>query len=145
MVGRALRPAPGKERALILDHAGNSWAHGLYDFDRSWSLKGDAKRRGGKVPVRRCPKCGALIPSSATTCPECSAVFERQNRTPEEGIGDLEEVSSVALDLRAMPYREVLTWAGGDSERLRLAARARGYKPGWIWHVWRTTPREMGP
>lgn len=27
MCGRALRPAPGKERALILDHAGNVWRH----------------------------------------------------------------------------------------------------------------------
>jgi len=35
MVGRALRTAPGKRRGLILDHAGNSRRHGLYDFEHN--------------------------------------------------------------------------------------------------------------
>ena len=40
-VGRALRPSPGKDRAIILDFAGNVARHGLPDEPRAWSL--DAK------------------------------------------------------------------------------------------------------
>lgn len=57
--GRVLRPAPGKERAVILDHVGNWREHGLPDRPRVWSL---ANRRGASkkdddpdaVPVTTC-------------------------------------------------------------------------------------------
>ena len=39
-VGRALRTAPGKDRAIILDHVGNHLRHGLPDDPRDWSLLG---------------------------------------------------------------------------------------------------------
>ena len=44
-VGRALRPAPGKEHALILDHAGNLARHGLPDAPRVWSLDAQPRRQ----------------------------------------------------------------------------------------------------
>jgi DNA repair protein RadD len=135
MVGRALRPAFGKERTIILDHAGNSWRHGLYDFDRTWSLE-DKPRRSGEAPVRQCPECGALVLLSAQECPECGVELQRQRKTTiEEGAGELEEVTGISVELRRMPYRRALSWAGADPERLRLVARARGYKLGWVWHV----------
>ena len=48
-VGRALRTSPGKDDALILDHAGNALRHGLPDDDREWSLAGggDVRAEGG--------------------------------------------------------------------------------------------------
>jgi hypothetical protein len=39
-----------------------------------------------------------------------------------------------AAHLRAMSYRQALRSAGSDEGRLRLVARARGYKAGWVWH-----------
>jgi hypothetical protein len=36
--------------------------------------------------------------------------------------------------LSVMTYRQCLRWAGRDTNRLRLVAAARGYKPGWVWH-----------
>ncbi len=58
-VGRALRPAPGKREAIILDHAGNSLAHGLPDEARAWSLDDKPRRQREGMPARprRCPKC----------------------------------------------------------------------------------------
>src|SRR5262249_49979148 len=61
-VGRALRPAPGKDRALILDHAGNTYRFGLADAPRCWSLEGRPRGETGEAPVRRCPEGGALVP-----------------------------------------------------------------------------------
>jgi DNA repair protein RadD len=44
MCGRALRVAPGKERAVILDHAGNCYVHGLADDEHEWSLNDRSKQ-----------------------------------------------------------------------------------------------------
>ena len=71
-IGRALRPSPGKQRAVILDHAGNCLRHGMPDLEHPWSLDGRPKKRG-KALVRRCPDCGALIPIAIHECPECGA------------------------------------------------------------------------
>ena len=38
-VGRAMRPYPGKEYTIILDHVGNVDRHGLPDEYREWSLE----------------------------------------------------------------------------------------------------------
>ena len=43
-VGRSLRPNPGKDYAVILDHAGNCERHGLPDDEREWTLAGREKK-----------------------------------------------------------------------------------------------------
>jgi len=45
MVGRVLRTAPGKQGAIILDHAGNVIEHGPPQIERVWTLQGSAKKR----------------------------------------------------------------------------------------------------
>lgn len=62
-VGRAIRPSPGKDRALILDFSGNCARHGLPDEPREWSLNSRPRRlRDAPVAprVRRCAGCGTL-------------------------------------------------------------------------------------
>lgn len=39
-VGCALRPYPGKEETIILDHVGNCVEHGLPEEERTWTLDG---------------------------------------------------------------------------------------------------------
>lgn len=126
-VGRSMRPAPGKQRALILDHAGNVFRHGLPEAEREWSLE-DRPRQAGEAPLKRCPECGAIIALAAWHCPECGSVLRAPASTRAESSSRLVAVNR----LRVMTYRQALRWAGRD--RLRLVARARGYKPGWIWH-----------
>jgi superfamily II DNA or RNA helicase len=67
MIGRALRPSPGKDKAIILDHAGNVFRHGLPDQDRIWSLAAAKRKPPGRhdAPVKRCPECRAIIPAGA--------------------------------------------------------------------------------
>ena len=54
IVGRALRPAPGKAGAVILDHVGNAHRHGLPTEERTWTLAG-RRRRGVAIPIKDCP------------------------------------------------------------------------------------------
>ena len=72
-VGRVLRPAPGKDAAIILDHVGNVTRHGFPDDIRQWSLEHGAKRAGGneQAPsVRTCSQCFAAF-KPAPICPCC--------------------------------------------------------------------------
>ena len=54
MVGRVMRTAPGKSEGIVLDNAGLWLEHGLAIIDRSWSLKGSAKKKmsfGGRGEI----------------------------------------------------------------------------------------------
>ncbi|MGC2079334.1 MAG: DEAD/DEAH box helicase [Xanthobacteraceae bacterium] len=133
-VGRALRPAPNKERAFILDCSGNTFTFGPVDAPRTWSLEGRDKKIQ-PAPLCRCNECGALNPIAAFYCENCGA----QLREPEPERKQHIEVRTgplVALDrLAGMTFRQALYWAGNDVDRLRLVAQARGYKPGWVFKV----------
>ena len=62
MVGRVLRTAPGKQGAIILDHAGNVIEHGPPHIERTWTLQGAAKKRT-LIQTHACflPGCGAMF------------------------------------------------------------------------------------
>ena len=141
MNGRGLRIAPGKTKALIIDHAGNAYTHGLYNEPVQWTLAGNKKKTDGDrdlaAPMRRCPECGAANRISAASCEGCGLSFAmpRKGRIPEIVDGQLEQVrDELTFKLRRMSYPELLHWAGGDRERLTAAALAWGYKAGWIYH-----------
>ncbi|MDP4005552.1 DEAD/DEAH box helicase [Methylobacterium sp. NEAU K] len=69
-VGRALRRAPGKDDALILDYAGLVRMHGPVD---AVTARSAAQLLGGAGGLRAkpCPSCGALIALNASTCEAC--------------------------------------------------------------------------
>ncbi|MEO5375641.1 MAG: DEAD/DEAH box helicase [Alphaproteobacteria bacterium] len=135
-VGRALRPAPGKDHALILDHVGNIARHGLPDDPREWSL--DAKsRRQRKTDetgpmVRQCPECFAMH-RPAPRCPECGHSHEAKPHQMAHADGDLVEVDPAALHREK---RREQGEARSLDDLVRLA-RARGFRNphGWAHHV----------
>jgi DNA repair protein RadD len=135
-VGRALRVGEGKDKAVVLDHAGNSLRHGLPDSQRAWSLEGRPKeKREKKASVKRCPECGTMNPVAAELCIECDAEFPGR-KPPQQVKGDLVEVERRAIedDLRKMSYGQLLRYAAGDPDKLRHIARIRRYKSGWVTH-----------
>ena len=137
-IGRALASRlPAKQRAVILDHAGNCLRHGMPDLEHPWSLEGRPKKRG-KALVRRCPDCGALIPIAVHGCPECGADLRPepiQPATVPDPLVELDPATAHERWLANGPFQAVMRWAGSNEARLRAVARARGYKPGWVW--WR--------
>jgi superfamily II DNA or RNA helicase len=143
-IGRALRPAPGK-RAVILDHSGNCLRHGLPDLEHVWSLEGRAKTRGEAL-VRRCPECGAIIPIAARSCPECGADLRPASVKPTPTPDPLVELDPATAHERWLAqgsFKDVSQWAGDDETRLRQVAKARNYKPGWVWHRLRTSRQQL--
>jgi superfamily II DNA or RNA helicase len=134
IVGCALRPAPGKERVVILDHAGNVHRHGLPDEERHWSLTSNKRKNSTGAAVKTCSQWSAIIGAVARLCPDCGHVFVAPRREVCHVPGQLIAVTRPTPDLRAISYHRALVWAGRDRHRLELVARARGYRPGWVYY-----------
>ncbi len=69
MVGRVLRPHPGKTEAVVIDLCGSTIAHGAPSSERKYSL--DGKAIDLVAPnIQQCPDCGAVF-ERAGVCPYC--------------------------------------------------------------------------
>jgi DNA repair protein RadD len=69
MIGRVLRPHPGKDHALIIDHSGATFEHGFAEDQIYWPLESDDVAVNQTHAARKEEHHQGL-----TTCPECSAV-----------------------------------------------------------------------
>ena len=83
--GRAARYHDGT-RAVILDHAGNIYRHGLPTDDREWSLEDREKGDSTGSAHRQCPSCELAVPIGCVACPECGIELS----TPEKTVAELE-------------------------------------------------------
>jgi superfamily II DNA or RNA helicase len=135
--GRALRPKPNGEDAIILDHAGNSHRHGLPEADRKWSLhKGVEETSEGGGGIRTCQSCFAVMPSAQKHCPVCGAEKEagQQRTMPRQRAGELLEAEGIQVgprqDPATMPLQE-LTKQAKSLDQLRAIEQVRGYRRGW--------------
>jgi DNA repair protein RadD len=135
-VGRVLRPAPGKQHALILDHVGNVTRHGFPDDHRDWTLEDGIKRTTGIAApsVRTCPNCYAAF-KPQPQCPVCGAQCAPiKSRKIQQLAGELqelkrEEVRQRKADRRAQGSARTL-------EQLLALANQRGYSPGWAYRIY---------
>ena len=125
MVGRVLRPAPGKDHAIVLDLVGVFHAHGHPTEDREYSLTGDAITSTSKTTgLTVCQACGYTFPS-APACPNCG--FERPKKKVKPQL------------LLAQQLQEY--YAGPDTpDRVKLdeldALRKLAWSRGWrVWQI----------
>lgn len=133
-VGRALRPSPGKEHAIILDHAGNCDRFGLPDDEREWSLDGARKsKRSEPAPLRRCPVCFSALRIGAEKCSVCGHLFPVAERVIEQLDGELEEISKEQLRQQRLAEQRTAR----TLDELIEVGRMRGYKSPekWAKHV----------
>ncbi len=82
-IGRGLRTAEGKDRLIILDHAGNHLRLGLVTYIHHEHLDDGEPRKGAAESAERaeplpklCDECKAVLPRQAKVCPECGFVRE---------------------------------------------------------------------
>ena len=92
MVGRIMRPLPGKARPIILDNGGLGLRHGLVTEEIEYSLDSKVKRKI-EMAVKNCERCFALIRSYP--CPECGFMPEREERDgPDHVSGKMEVLTA---------------------------------------------------
>ena len=132
--GRIFRTAPGKEKAIYLDHSGNIQRHGFPEFitpseldtgEKRFSEDNQVKRKDKKV--NNCPKCSLKMSG-----PKCVCGFEfpqtKELHTDGSELVQLQKKSNKVYT----PERKA-EWLG----ELELYAQTRGFKQGWASHKYR--------
>nr|WP_295511242.1 helicase-related protein [Accumulibacter sp.] len=134
MVGRVLRPFPGKTEALLLDHSGTVVALGYPTDDVEIALDGgervvqerQARDKPTKAPSA-CPKCKFVRKPGVHVCDKCGFAPERQSEVATLS-GDLERITRGVGEFEDADYRQSFY-----SQLLAIAA-IRAFKPGWARH-----------
>lgn len=130
MCGRGSRTTETKNSFTILDFGNNIQRHGFWEENRTWSLKKKPKTKEGIAPVKNCPSCTAMLPVSIRTCDYCGHIFE-----PTEE----EKESAQIVELQQMSYQQIQDEIKtADFKRLEIIAKAKGYKPTWVYYQLRT-------
>lgn len=135
MAGRVLRPAPGKEHALLLDHSGSTARLGHPCDDLPLELDDGKPKSASKQQTERreslpkpCPACKFMRPAGVHACPKCG--FEPKRRSDVETIaGEL-----VKFDRKKPIKKEAAQHV--YSQLLGYAA-TRGFKAGWAFHKYK--------
>lgn len=124
---RSMRYMPDKT-AIIIDHVGNCYLHGLPDDDREWTLE-PKKKQENTVKIRECPMCFSVYPPTKQKCPYCgyAAVKEIQRKEKKTVEIDLVEMQRQE-EIKNTKYTDLTAESWSDVERIR---KARGYKIQW--------------
>lgn len=128
---RPMRADPDNpdKRAIIIDHVGNVYRHGLPDEDREWTLEGKMKKREpSEIRIRQCPKCYyAHLP--APKCPKCGYEYEVQAQVEieQKTKGELLQIKDLE---RKNQKREI--GQARTREDLEQIAIKRGYSLRWV-------------
>ncbi len=150
MVGRVLRPHPGKERALLLDHSGTVLRLGfatdelpleLDDGKASASVRKKEDRKPSEP--KACPACKYIRPAGVHACPSCGFAPQRKSDV-EAADGELVKIARKAKK-PATPDRKQHVFS-----QLLHICRKKGHKPGWtaqqykkMFGVWPRGLREV--
>jgi superfamily II DNA or RNA helicase len=119
MVGRALRPAEGKDHARIIDLAGNWERHGLPDDDRLWSL--DGVETIARPPFKKLQR--------------------KEDGTIEEVTIDITPSSTQFTELTGISQTQLDEEWRSILEHLVMIQSDRGYQKAWL--IYRL--RELNP
>jgi DNA repair protein RadD len=141
MIGRVLRPAPGKNDAIILDHSGAVYRHGPPADHIDWALDPDShavspahqarKQKSGSGLVE-CTQCSALR-VGGLPCPHCGFMPVRPGKYVPIEDGELVEFSSRNVAKHETQQDRMIFFA-----ELRHIGEQRGYKTGWAAQQFRT-------
>lgn len=152
MIGRGLRPAPGKSNCLVLDHSGAVHRFGFATEDRGWSLDGHrdlttAKRERERGEGRdvTCPECSCVF--RGRECPSCSWYAAPKGREITTLDGELIEIGEHLPEdeqARLTFYLELRGYQHEVSRERELAGRP-AYKDGWAAVVFKEKHGDWPP
>lgn len=133
-VGRVLRTWPGKNDALILDHAGVVAEHGFVDDPVPWSLHGNARNDRAAQQVENhepmdieCPKCSNIF-RATHICPACGHELAGGSEAVPYHEAELEEVREPRYTID-----DKRRWLG----MLQHHGRRKGFAGGWASHTYK--------
>ena len=141
-VGRALRPiyarghdlstvsgrlnaieAGGKQAAIIIDHVGNCYRHGLPDDVREWSLDGytiKRKKSDTGPKIKQCDKCYAVYAMGKKCCPQCGNVNKIKKSEIRQVDGELGLVNEMKTKKKKLAHGSELANLVQEAKRMGL-------------------------
>ncbi len=126
---RSMRYKEGKT-AIIIDHVGNVYRHGLPDDEREWTLEAKKKKAQSNIKVKQCPVCFAILNNFAKECHICGYTFpkeETETESPKEIETELKRIT--AEDLAHLPYNDYKKCT--TFEEIERFRKAKKYKFMW--------------
>lgn len=124
---RSMRYMPGKT-AVIIDHVGNCYLHGLPDDDREWTLE-PKKKQENMVKIRECPNCFAVYPPEKDRCPYCGYMAVKEIQRKDKAVVEIDLVEMKRQDdIRNTKLRDAVleTWP-----QVVEFQKLHGYKFAW--------------
>ena len=148
-IGRGLRTAEGKDKLIVLDHAGNHLRLGMVtDIGQDHLDDGEERQKGTKEREKReplpclCKSCKALMPREAKACPACGEPVIITS-TVRIATGELVEFGSRQTGKREPAewekkvfYAELMGMKKPEYKDAWTAAKFRekfGHWPPWSW------------
>ena len=147
MAGRGLRPYPGKQDCIIIDHAGNVERHGFMDDPVIWTLEGKErawtkpKTKDKEKPPLICDQCQTQF--RGLVCPRCGLrvkFYGKRIECVEARLCRLDKEKKQALNYLAIEKEK--------KQFLRMAeyhCREKKYNPGWVAHTYYKKYRAWPP
>lgn len=139
-IGRVMRidPDSGKDRALILDHAGNHARLGFVTDELPTTLDDGKKKRSSATKDKEkpeqlpkpCPSCTFMKPAGVHKCPECGFEPVKPHGVVESD-GELKQLTKKARAKATMDDKQAVY------SQLIHVRREKGYAPGWAAHAYR--------
>jgi len=138
IIGRALRTADGKDRAIIIDHSDTTLRLGMpcriTHTKLSTGEKDEAKAKAGEMEPRKpkaCSKCKAVKEAGVLACPKCGFEPEMQARDVEAAEGSLSILDGSAKPKYTKQQKQAW-WSALEAIR-----QSRGRSKGWASHTYR--------
>ena len=147
MVGRVLRPSPGKDHAIVLDHGGCIARFGFPDdihvdkLDDGKPKKSDSERKEKEKEEpkpKECPQCKYLMRVGMKVCVSCGWSYKPKS-TAKHSDEDLIEIQRKGAKKKATAKTQPLAQTEREKTlaMLKHYAHARGYKDGWYLHKYK--------
>lgn len=118
--------------AIIIDHVGNCFEHGLPDDNFDWTLKGKNKKEN-EIKIKECPACFVVVNPGIKICPNCGLEFPKIIERKKKSIQDIELDEITRKDIllsKPFSYINKLTTLKEIIDFVEL----KKYKPGVIFH-----------
>ena len=142
-IGRIWRIAPGKDRAIVLDHAGNLDHFGCFpedivpveldDGDRKFSEKKQIKKEEKELAIHECDQCGGAFTGLRCKCGFELPLGTKVLRDDGSSLVKVTKLSGSAKRRKDLTKEQKQQWYSS----LLWYGREHNYKSGWAYHKYK--------
>lgn len=145
-IGRALRPAKGKDCCVIIDHTTNHAALPMPDVEIEWSLDPISLPKSSPFSLK-CPTCNHVYKliskekrfNQRSVCPSCNTEFYFETRITKDGVtfDGCRKLTQIEIELGEASFNQPTEEALKMFTYWRKVQQENEYKDHWIYNRYR--------